>query len=208
MTEYEADSFEHAGIPIKIVYDEDPDDPREWRDSLTVYVWADKNYVAQKHDEQIDLDRFDYRESSWTPVALAARWLTICDGNAIAVPFRIDDYGSNGSQAYLTDTDDDRCTGFIVIRKGELEKELALYPKWDHMAYIKAEFSEFAAWIEGEVYGFIIEPSEDGDDGDSCFGFYGDLGYARSQAKEAAEHIAKDRLINMEPPDVAEVLAR
>lgn len=206
MTEHEADSFEHAGIPVKIFYDPHPNDPRGWRDSLTTYVWADKNHIAQKHDEQIDLDRFWTEDRKWTSVALAARWLTLFDWptNAIAVPFQIDDYGSNGSRAYITDVDNDSCTGFIVILKSELEKELALSPDWDVMEYIKAEFGEFASWIEGEVYGFVV--AEGDEDMDSCWGFYGDMDYVISQAKESAECIAHERWLDVEPPDVAEVL--
>jgi len=121
------------------------------------------------------------------------------------VPFQIDDHGSNGSRAYLTDIDNDRCTGFIVIRQKEFEKELALYPEWDAMQDIEAEFSEFASWIKGEVYGYVVADGDE--DVDSCWGFYGDIAYVTARAKEAAEYIARERFINEEPLDVAEVLA-
>ena len=204
--ENDAETFEHAGVEVRIVYDYYPENPRECRDSIATYIWADSEYAGLKDDERIDLDRFYFRESKWTSTAIAARYLTLMDNNVVAVPFRIDDYGSNGSKAYLTDVDDDRCTGFIVMSRKDAEAEWTLYPEWDPLEYIKAEFSEFQAWIEGEVYGFVIEPTEDDEEGDSCFGFYGDIDYVRKEAKEAAEHVAHERMINTEPPDVAEVL--
>lgn len=208
MTENLADEFEHVGIPIKIIYDPHADDPRHNRDSIAVYVWGpDYSHLAEKnHDEFINLDHYDFREATqWTPVAKAARWLTLMDYHAIAVPFRIEDYGSNGSQAYLSDLDDDRCSGFVCIPRKAVTEELTAWPEWDPMEYIKADFGEFAAWIENEVYGWVAADGED--DEESCWGYYGDLEYARNEAKEAAEHIAKERLINEEPLDVAEVMA-
>lgn len=37
--------------------------------------------------------------------------------------------------------------------------------------YLKASIDEMSAWVEGEVYGFILY--ENGEEVDSCWGFYG-----------------------------------
>jgi hypothetical protein len=203
MTEVVAEEFEHAGLPVKIIYDLDAYDPRESRDTLTIYVWATREYRRLKHDEEIDLSKFE-GESAWTPVALAARWLTLFDRNAIAVPFQISNHGGGNYRAYLSDLDDDYCTGFVVVSEKDLKEELVLSPDWDVMEYIKAEFSETAAWIEGDVYGFVVADGDD--DMDSCWGFYGDIDYVISQAKESAEAIARERFLNTDPPDIAEAM--
>jgi hypothetical protein len=56
----------------------------------------------------------------------------------------------------------------------------------------------------GEVYGYVVADGDD--DMDSCWGFYGDIEYVISQAKESAEYIARERFLNVEPPDIAEVI--
>lgn len=208
MSEYEIETFDHKGVEVKIMIDQWQDDPRQNRDEITRWIWGPKyNHLALKHDEFINLDHYDYRESKWTPTALAARWLTLFDGYAIVVPFRIEDHGAQ-SRAYLTDIDDDRVHGFIGITRKDAEEEAKHNSEawqFDPQAYIKAMFDEFAAWVEGEVYGWVV--ADGTDDEDSCWGYYGDIEYVRTQAKEVAEHLAHDRLVNQEPPDVAEVLA-
>jgi hypothetical protein len=43
---------------------------------------------------------------------------------------------------------------------------------------------------------------------DSCWGFYGrDDSYVREEANAAAEYLNRERLVNQEPTDVAEILA-
>ena len=206
--EYLIETFEHEGIECKIMIDPWADDPRGMRDEITRWIWGSQHkHLAEKHDEHIDLDLYDYRESKWTPTALAARWLTLCDDYAIVVPFRIEDYGSNGSRAYLTDINDDRVHGFVGISRRDLEKEREHNTdewRFDPLAYIYAMFGEFQAWVAGEVFGWVV--ADGCDDEDSCWGYYGDIDYVRTQAKEAAAAVAHERYVNTEPPDMAEVL--
>ena len=203
MTEHLADEFEHEGISCKIIYDIHAEDPRESRDTLTVWHWATNEWRVPKWDEQIDLNVFHSETQS--AVDMAARYLTLFDGNAIAIPFNVVNYGGGSYRAYLMDDyDDNYCTGFVTVPRADLEKELALSPNWDVMEYVKAEFAEYAAWVEGEVYGWVAADGDD--DEESCWGYYGDLEYVKSEAKQAAEYIAKERFLNQDPIDVAEVL--
>ena len=203
MSEVAVEEFEHAGITCKIILDFDAGDPRESRDTLTVWHWATNEWRTPKHDLQIDLDAF--RSESHSAVDKAARYLTLLDGYAIAIPFDIVNYGGGSYRANLdVARNTDRCTGFVTVPQSELEKELALSPEWDVMEYIKAEFAEFEAYTAGEVYGWVVADGED--DEESCWGYYGDLEYVRSEARDRAEEIAKDRFVNEEPRDIAEVL--
>jgi hypothetical protein len=52
-----------------------------------------------------------------------------------------------------------------------------------------AEVSTYDDYLTGSVYGFIVK-NEDGDELDSCWGFYG-LDYCKQEAHESAEHHAK-----------------
>ena len=53
----------------------------------------------------------------------------------------------------------------------------------------EGEISEWKAWAEGEVYGYVVK-DEDGNHVDSCWGFYGEEGRkdAESQAESMIEH--------------------
>jgi len=55
----------------------------------------------------------------------------------------------------------------------------------------RAEFEEFAAYVAGETFGYIVG-GESSDPVDSCFGFYG-LEYCRESARESAEYAAGER---------------
>lgn len=78
----------------------------------------------------------------------------------------------------------------------------AIGAKWPRTKAAKAEARErlksdaklWGAWAWGDVYGFVIEPSDDselpGDCLDSCFGFYGDDFTESGLAEAAAESLA------------------
>jgi hypothetical protein len=69
---------------------------------------------------------------------------------------------------------------------------------------LKSEVEVYDMELTGQVYGYVVAP--DDDDEDSCWGFYG-MEDVTEEAKSSAEWIAKQRAINTEPTDVAEVLA-
>src|SRR5688572_19366708 len=138
MSEYEVETFEHAGLECKIVQDVFAEDPRDMRDEITRWIWGPQfSYLAKKHDEHIDFDHYSGR-GDWTPAAIAARWLTLCDGYGIVVPFRIEERGPQ-SRAYLTDIDDDRPHGFVGILHKHIEEERA-HGQFDPQEYIKSMF--------------------------------------------------------------------
>jgi hypothetical protein len=63
--------------------------------------------------------------------------------------------------------------------------------------YLRAEVKEYDQFLTGEVYGFIVE-TEDGENVDSCWGFYG-AEYAMEEGKSSAkgwneEHAKTDAL--------------
>lgn len=52
----------------------------------------------------------------------------------------------------------------------------------DAQRAVDAELSEYGAWCEGDVYGYVVE-APDGEELDSCWGFYGDdsIAYLRDE---------------------------
>lgn len=68
----------------------------------------------------------------------------------------------------------------------------------DHAGYVKSSLKQWAAWAEGDVFGYrVLDPQgrevEDG----SCWGYYGfsiEHDYVLSEARSAAEYDAKERV--------------
>ena len=69
-------------------------------------------------------------------------------------------------------------SGFIYENKAEIRKEFGvkrISPKLRKQVEnrMKAEIEVFSKYLNGEVYGFVIE-DEQGEEVDSCWGFFGD----------------------------------
>jgi hypothetical protein len=67
--------------------------------------------------------------------------------------------------------------GFIIADKKKILQEfggkiLTKKTKEKVVSILESEVSTYSQYLEGEVYGFIIE-DEEGEQLDSCFGFYG-----------------------------------
>lgn len=56
---------------------------------------------------------------------------------------------------------------------------------------LESEVKEYASYLEGEVYGYIVK-DEDGNDLDSCWGFLGDIDYCKQEAQSVAKSYAND----------------
>lgn len=194
-----ADTFEVKGIKCEIHYDQHAGNPYDEFDQLGELLSDVRDYTF---GTKYDFSRFKSTRH-------AARYLTLCESYAIAIPFVFQDYGSSGALAYL-DTPDDvssdypRIDGFLVVSKQQFEEEGMDLEKTEAAA--RAGFNEFAAYVAGEVFGYRAAPGDE--DEDSCWGYYGSLDYVKAEATRAAEYIAHERWVNEEPSfDVAEALA-
>lgn len=189
---YDVDTYEHAGVPVRIVYDEDAD-----RMTDTDYQASEILYSGEYDFKTKSVPKLGawYRDDPSS--AVMCRWLTLFGGYALAIPFNLADYGSGGLRASLTTPDDDPANGYLVLSREAYEKEFGQYGMplsgdAEHTAEktCRAEFATFAAYVEGDVYGFIV--AEDTEDEDSCWGFYG-FDYCKEAADEAAEYVAEKR---------------
>lgn len=181
---YDAETYEHVGIPVRIVYDEIAENPYRSFDQASDILYSGE--YDFKTEPVPKLGAW-YREDPSS--AVMCRWLTLFGGYAIAVPFHLADYGSGELRAWLTKPDDDEASGYVVMTRETVDKE------WNGntdkaRACLEAEFQTFASYVEGDVFGFIV--AEDTSDEDSCWGFYG-LDYCKEAANESAEYIAEER---------------
>ena len=42
-------SFKHAGLMVRIAYDSDPEDPREWDNLGTMICWHNRHNLGDEH---------------------------------------------------------------------------------------------------------------------------------------------------------------
>lgn len=113
--------------------------------------------------------------------------------------FTLQDYGSNGLQM-INDDDNEYCSGPFCVgyitrkRYEEMVTTIGDTPMDEVRAnaaeVIKAELNEFEDYVEGNVFGIVIEDDE-GDIVDSCCGFYG-YDYAKEEAGRMLDAAIED----------------
>lgn len=181
---------EPAALRYRIEYDSCPENPRTEEDNLFTLYFSDNRYVSG--DERI---REGHEEDDFVN---DSRYLVfdvyayIHGGVALSVsPFYCPwDSGK---------------IGFAVISRETIEKELG----WKRItserlrkleqAYLRSELETYTAYLNGEVFGFVVE-TEDGEVLDSCWGYYDrddceqtardTLAYFQSKENERAQNAA------------------
>jgi hypothetical protein len=187
------ETINHNGFTIRIEPDENPEDPREW-DNLGTMVCGHRRYNLG--DEQIDGHVFRHIEcNTWADVL---KVIQMDENPAVVLPiYMLDHSGLRFSTGDLLGLDpfrhfyygmDSGQVGFIFISREKVKEEFGwkrLTPKRiEKLAgYLKAEVETYDQYHSGDVYGYIIEDS-DGNEVDSCWGFYGQR-YCIEAAKEA-----------------------
>jgi hypothetical protein len=168
-------SFKHAGSTIELHCDEEPSSPAEW-DNLGTLVtsqalsrdWGPRGVETMEHAEEDAILR-----GGWS---LLYRYLRLTSEVLAAVPFRFDDYGSNGSRLYAADADSDRVGGYIyttAARIRELAGEGEPYEtrEWAENA-LRGELQTWSDYVEGKVAGYVVRCA--GVVVDSCWSYYPD----------------------------------
>lgn len=182
----------------KIYWDDSPSSPREWDNLSEMVAFARLWREYMIADREANGYEEDARERG-----ILTRWYSLCHGAEIKL-YRFVDYGSSGARMHSVDTEDDASGFFMVTREKMIEEYGDDSPESREKARscMDGEFKVMRQYVEGDVYGYMV----DGEDGDSCWGFYG-MEDVKREAQGAAEYAEHERLINQEPTDVAEILA-
>lgn len=189
------ETFEVHGVKVELHADYDAGNPYDSLDQASRIVGFE-----QLQREGFSEEPFPTWEDRDLPVL--ARWLTLFGGEAVAIPFTFTDFGSSGYQARLVDVGSDRAAGFVCVSRETAGKEWPESTTIDGETFTRmqmaercarAEFETWAAWLEGDVCGYVVAagtPEED-----SCWGFYGPDAdkYAREEATAAARYAAFER---------------
>lgn len=168
------ETFEHAGLTVRVVHDPDCESPREW-DNLAHLVCYHRRYELGDEQRSSPETEEELRERVGEILALLPLYLYDHSGlsistGAFSCPW---DSGQVG-WAYITPESAKRmgCEGLALA---SLEK------------MIQQDVSTYDDYLTGRCYGFVVE-TEDGEELDSCWGFVGDLEFVCKQGRESAEY--------------------
>lgn len=172
-----AEQYERNGCTVKIFYDESPESPREW-DNVGTMICAHRNYTLG--DEQANFSDYHSWEHIKQELLIEER------GAVIILPLGL--YDHSGITMYVGDTHDrwdGGQVGFIYCTQEDIDREWN-GDKEKAEAYLRSEVETYDQYLRGDVYGFTVE-DKNGDDVDSCWGFYGEE-HAKEEANNAADN--------------------
>jgi len=168
------EAIEKNGYRLDIKLDQYPENPRQCDNLGTLYIPRPPRHCAMS-DDGASAD-----EAAAAPVVLP---LYIMDHSGIAI----------SDQPFGCPWDSWRAGCLYVTR----EKLLAEYGRDTSETRevakncLRAELQEYAAYISGDVYGYTITRESDGEELDSCWGFYGEDGV--KYIKELFNDIVKEQ---------------
>ena len=154
---------------LKVVHDSSPESPREWDNLGTMICFHNRYDLGDKHNYSSD----DY--SGWEEMKQA---LIKEENPAVILPlYMYDPSGISISTSPFSCRWDSRQIGFILVSKKKALEEFGgkivtkkLKERLEKI--LEGEVETYTQYVEGEVYGFVIE-DEYGEHVDSCYGFFG-----------------------------------
>lgn len=213
------DTFEHAGLTVKVFRDDDAASPRdpENRTLCTTFAVFDGAMTFGSEDEDWGRD-FDPEIPCATCDSAGededGNQCATCNGDGLVIVtpgeyaeqtqgavawqhVRIDDYGSRGvtlSEYPNDDADGVNCVIYITREQWNTAQST----DWTASdadremaaAMMAADIKELSQYLAGDVYGFVVE--HEGEHKDSCWGFIGepDADYFLTEARGAAQDVA------------------
>ena len=179
----------HKGLLLEIHIDEDATDPLEEFDSIVKFACLHKRHNLGNMPELT------------TPGEIAEH---IKETRAIAYPLYLMDH--SGLTLSMSTTNfasidpigwDWGLLGYVFITREDILKErgrkyvTSRVRDWA-LSCIEGSVSEYGAYVSGEVYGFTVSDPE-GEEVDSCWGYYGGLDCVIKSAKEAIDSLLESK---------------
>lgn len=215
------ETYEHCGIEVKIIPEEDSSycRPRDADSNLTTLFCSYPGYDLG--DEELPRDGLGCTLQEWAneqgAIAIAPLFvyehggITMRAGAVKCLPegeLTRRDTQSKGQ--FLGDDAgwDTSMVGFAIITAEKWVEMMGDTPRTEEKfrEVIDGEVGEYADWLEGNVYGYVVADDELGED--SCWGFIGDPDKSgcKEEANSAAEH-ARDLQVK-ETNERSEMAAR
>lgn len=153
---------------LKIVEYEPPESPRTAYDNVGIMLCSHRRYAFG--DEQINSDNYN----SWREVAS-----DLCKDAAVVLPLYVYDHsGLSMSTKPFNCRWDSGQVGWIYCTKEKAIKEWGRKYLTKNVvnkaaAYLRSEVETYSQYLSGDVWGYVIEDDETGEEVESCWGFYG-----------------------------------
>lgn len=181
LIDYSKDKWE-----LKISYDEFTDSPREWDNLGQICVSKSCRYCNNEYEDTDSLSW--YKESDDLN--------TLERKGYIVLPLSV--YDHSGVSIYIggkCDAWDSSRIGWYIVSREKIRKEYSvkrISPKLlEKVKNIMVnEIKTFNAYINGEVYEYSL--LHNGDEVDSCGGFYDDTDEYRGYVRDMYEHLPKE----------------
>ena len=179
---------EYRGCTIELRYDETPDNPRGWGWPDVMYLnrsdyKGDGHSINELLDDNGRLTKDFLDNHVWL-------WIDYYEHSGIALSTRSPEQKSTRGW-------DSGLFGIIAVSKADIKKETGhkIVTKGDRLEYMKrleGQVETYNQYIEGEVYGFVALDGN-GDEIDSCWGYFGDVEYCIESAKESIDYEVNKR---------------
>jgi len=159
-----------SGKTLKIIQDEyNNNSPREWDNLAKMIFFGEHSHLGDKHDINSD----DYIGWSDLETALHKKYDVAC----IQKIYGYSHSGLTISTEPFSCQWDSGVLGFAIITKQDLRanysiKNVTNVFRLQGFIHIEGEIETLNQYVSGDVYGFQLSDSE-GEDIDSCWGFYG-----------------------------------
>lgn len=178
---HEAESYEHAGVSVKIYYDDSPEDPREWENLGTMVCWHRRINLGDKQASR-DFDTIEDLIESYNVKLVLPLYLYEHSGITMNVGGFADPWDSGQ-------------VGFIYVTAERLREEYdcqrvtaTVLEKAEKL--LRSEVEIYDQFLRGDVFGYVVDHG--GPDEESCWGFFGEE-YCMEEANPVAEAVAQAR---------------
>lgn len=173
---------------IEIELDESPQNPRtEWENFTEIHCCSNDHYLGEHNHSSWDECRKAIREAKKRGDLVFKVFAYIHGGVALS----LESFHGKLPQGHA-EFDSGQC-GFIVVKKKDIIENFGK-KNWTEELKKKAyEVAEsdikiFGAYLNGEVYGYVIDDTED-----SCFGYY-DVDSAIEEAKSTIDYMINNKI--------------
>ncbi len=182
----------YKGYKIDILQDNDPLSPRECDYLATIYSNS-RSYNPDNHGIEEIFENEEYLDENED--------FSIKKFEEKNIFLKIYAYIHSGISLSISRTGQYACPfdsglfGIIAVPKDKAKKELdSEYSEERVLSYLEVEIELLNNYYNGEVYGFIVT-SPEGEEIDSCWGYYGDSGIEDiiSECKENIDDYAQRR---------------
>jgi len=177
----EAHTEEYKGLKIRIQQDEDAQSPEDWEPMGTIYTNHNRYFAIG-----IDLNKIEDEE---------AAEVRSNGAESLAIYAYVHSGVALSTSPFNCRFDSGQC-GFITMTKEKIISEYgddSEASREKARGYMKGEIENWNTYLSGNIYGYIVE-DKNGNELDSCWGYYGDYdgaGGALIEARSVADYHAK-----------------